>query len=122
MQKPYKMKKSQLRQIIKEEISKVLKEEEMLSSSDVEVATVKSKGKDIEFNIKDLKKIQTALKQVKSNKQVKLTTTSTGSTSTSPKHLAKLMIKDIDELIIKMESLEKNLKLFHHTSSLARRN
>ena len=121
MQKPYKMKKSHLRQIIKEEISKVLKEEEMLSSSDVEVATVKSKGKDMEFNIKDLKKIQTALKQVKSNKQVKLTTTSTGSTSTSPKHLAKLMIKDIDELIIKMESLEKNLKLFHHTSSLARR-
>ena len=122
MQKPYKMKKSQLRQIIKEEISKVLKEEEMLSSSDVEVAIVKSKGKDMEVNIKDLKKIQTALKQVKSNKQVKLTTTSTGSTSTSPKHLAKLMIKDIDELIIKMESLEKNLKLFHHTSSLARGN
>ena len=122
MQKPYKMKKSQLRQIIQEEISKVLKEEEMLSSSDVEVAIVKSKGKDMEFNIKDLKKIQTALKQVKSNKQVKLTTTSTGSTSTSPKHLAKLMIKDIDELIIKMESLEKNLKLFHHTSSLARGN
>ena len=50
MQKPYKMKKSQLRQIIKEEISKVLKEEEMLSSSDVEVAIVKSKGKDI-YNI-----------------------------------------------------------------------
>ena len=40
------MKKSELRKIIKEEISKVLKEEEMLSSSDVEVAIVKSKGKD----------------------------------------------------------------------------
>ena len=50
MQKPYKMKKSQLRQIIKEEIRSVLNEGEILSSSDVEVAVVKTKGKD-EYNI-----------------------------------------------------------------------
>ena len=44
------MKKSQLRQIIKEEIRNVLSEVEILSANDVEVAVVKTKGKD-EYNI-----------------------------------------------------------------------